>query len=231
LLRPWPTAAPENGRSESGPRLSAGRPGRGGVLLCAVSADRRRARRAARMPARRPARAPSPQAPRQERSKRHPGRPALIQHLRSARPATPTEPAIPPRSLRSAAGNLAHPPQPSDPVHSSAWLPARARAVLLGQRRPAGRPPRSRPRVPRARTRRRQHQRCDDLGVTGTPGDILAAWPSSARQAPTPSTSTCTTSRTPATSGSLTAKSSRRSPRFSTERAGPRPRRLLPGLA
>ena len=61
------------------------------------------------------------------------------------------------------------------------------------------------------------------MGVTGTPDDILAAWPSSARQAPTPSTSTCTTSRTPTTSGSLAAKSSRRSPRFSSERAGPRP--------
>jgi hypothetical protein len=69
------------------------------------------------------------------------------------------------------------------------------------------------------------------MGVTGTPGDILAAWPSSARQAPTPSTSTCTTSRTPTTSGSLAAKSSRRSPRFSTERAAHAHPPALPGLA
>jgi hypothetical protein len=132
LLRPWSTAAPENSRSERGPPLSAGRPGRRGALLCAAGFRRPQTRRRAG--------GCQPAGQRERHHRRHHGNNDQNGTQRSssppsARPATPTEPAIPPRSLRSAAGNLAHPPQPSDPVHSSAWLPARARAVLHGQRR------------------------------------------------------------------------------------------------
>ena len=108
-------------------------------------------RRAGRMPASRPTRAPSPQTPRLERAKRHPRRPALIQLLRSARPATPTEPAILPRSLRSAAEiSLTLLSRATRCTPPSGCLPEHALSSSANGG-PAGRTPRSHPRVLRAR--------------------------------------------------------------------------------